>query len=98
MPEHSSLWCTTWEQTSDVPWKYKLSDADSVNALKGTPLRCPVWPDDPFGQSGFDISTTGLLVTARDPEFNPAESLRTNVQHIPLQTFTESPVPMLERV
>ncbi|MCJ1474015.1 hypothetical protein MMC13_002673 [Lambiella insularis] len=82
----------------DANKKYKLSDKNPVNALKGTPLTCPVWPNDYFHQSGFDISTTGFLVTARDPEFNPAESSRTNLWYIPLRTFKENPAPTLEKI
>ncbi|MCJ1439345.1 hypothetical protein MMC27_008737 [Xylographa pallens] len=95
--DHSSLWYTTLQMPQHCQ-QYTLSDNLPANALKGTPLTCPVWPSDPFSGAGFDISTTGLLVTARDPEFNPAESTQTSLWYIPLRTFTEDPAPMLRKV
>ncbi|MCJ1388676.1 hypothetical protein MMC18_001525 [Xylographa bjoerkii] len=95
--EHSSLWYTTLQKPR-LCRQYTLSDNLPLNALKGTPLTCPIWPSDPFSGAGFDISTTGLLVTARDPEFNPAESTQTSLWYIPLRSFTEDPAPMLRKL
>ena len=95
--DHSSLWYTTLRKARNCQ-QYTLSDNLPVNALKGTPLTCPVWPSDPFSGAGFDISTTGLLVTARDPELNPAESTQTSLWYIPLRTFTEDPAPVLQKL
>ena len=95
--DHSSLWYTTLQKPPHCQ-QYTLSDNPLTNALKGAPLTCPVWPSDPFSGAGFVISATGLLVTARDPEFNPAESNQTSLWYIPLRTFTEDPTPMLRKI
>ncbi|MCJ1248114.1 hypothetical protein MMC30_005329 [Trapelia coarctata] len=96
-PERSTLWYTTLQKSS-AGGRYKLSTEDPINALKGTPLTCPNWPSDPFTGPGYDISTTGLLVNVRDPQFNPAEMLINSLWYIPLQTFTENPAPKLHEI
>jgi len=96
-PERSSLWYTTLQKSS-AGGRYKLSTDDPTNALKGTPLTCPDWPSDPFSGPGYDISTTGLLVNVRDPQFNPAEMLINSLWYIPLRTFTENPAPKLHKI
>ncbi|KAF2634272.1 dipeptidyl-peptidase-like protein V precursor [Massarina eburnea CBS 473.64] len=55
--------------------KYKLSELK--NALKGSKLESPI---DPFGGTdNFDISTHGLVFTAKDPDLNPATHTKTNI-------------------
>ncbi|MCJ1404622.1 hypothetical protein MMC11_007848 [Xylographa trunciseda] len=97
LAENSSLWCTTMQKPRHCQ-QYTLSGRLPINVLKGTPLSCPIWPSNPFSSADFDISTTGLLVTARDPEFNPAESMQTSLWYIPLRTFTEEPPPRLRKI
>ena len=47
------------------------------NALKGTGLESPI---EPFGGTDhFDISSTGLVFTAKDPDLNPATHTKTNI-------------------
>ena len=90
------MWYSILEKSEDGT--YKLSDKDPINALKGTPLTCPIFPNDPFSGSCYDISTTGLLVTARDPNFNPALLIQSSLWYIPLFSFTESPAPTLRHI
>ncbi|PSN69781.1 hypothetical protein BS50DRAFT_519189 [Corynespora cassiicola Philippines] len=55
--------------------KYKLSELK--NALKGTKLSSPI---EPFGGADhFDISSTGLVFTSKDPDLNPALHTKTNI-------------------
>ncbi|KAF2799106.1 dipeptidyl-peptidase-like protein V precursor [Melanomma pulvis-pyrius CBS 109.77] len=55
--------------------RFKLSELR--NALKGTGLESPI---EPFGGTDhFDISGTGLVFTAKDPDLNPATHTKTNI-------------------
>ncbi|KAJ9648346.1 hypothetical protein H2201_000533 [Coniosporium apollinis] len=64
--------------------------SNPVNALKGTELESPV---PPFGGTDhFDISTSGLIFVARDPDLNPATNTKMNVYYSPL-TFSETTAP-----
>ncbi|KAK3986676.1 dipeptidyl-peptidase 5 [Cladorrhinum sp. PSN332] len=75
--------------------KWALS-GELVNALAGTGLSSPV---PPFGGAGdFDISTSGLVLVAKDPELDPAIYTKTNLYYIPLKTFTESSPPAVQVV
>ncbi|KAK4160924.1 dipeptidyl-peptidase 5 [Cladorrhinum sp. PSN259] len=70
--------------------KWALS-GELTNALAGTGLSSPV---PPFGgTSDFDISTSGLVFVAKDPELDPAIYTKTNLYYIPLKDFTESSPP-----
>jgi dipeptidyl aminopeptidase/acylaminoacyl peptidase len=96
-PERSSLWYTTLQKSS-TGGRYELSAKIPVNALKGTPLTCPNWPSAPFEGPGYDISTTGLLVNVRDPQFNPADTTQSGLWYVRLSTFTETPAPKLHKI
>jgi dipeptidyl aminopeptidase/acylaminoacyl peptidase len=86
-PEQSSLWYTTLQKSSH---RYQLDEKNVINALKGTSLVCPIWPSDPFTGSCYDISANGLLVTAKDPQFNPAHLLISGLWYCRIGSFTES--------
>ncbi|KAK4231767.1 dipeptidyl peptidase [Podospora fimiseda] len=75
--------------------KWTLS-GQLINALAGTGLSSPV---PPFGGTGdFDISPSGLVFVAKDPELDPAIYTKTNLYYIPLKTFTESSPPAVQTV
>lgn len=71
--------------------KYSLRHDTLTNALAGTGLSSPV---PPFGGTGdFDVSSSGLVFVAKDPELDPAIYTKTNLYYIPLRTFTEPEPP-----
>lgn len=83
----NSLWYSTLVKTDG---KWSLS-GELINALAGTGLSSPV---PPFGGAGdFDISTSGLVFVAKDPELDPAIYTKTNLYYIPLASFTETSPP-----
>ncbi|KAK3695304.1 Alpha/Beta hydrolase protein [Podospora appendiculata] len=85
----SSIWYTALEKQDGG--KYVLAGKGPVNALSGTKLSSPVAP---FGGTGdFDISTSGLVFVAKDPELNPALYTKTDLYYIPLSTFLEKKPP-----
>jgi dipeptidyl aminopeptidase/acylaminoacyl peptidase len=66
-----------------------------TNALKGTGLESPI---PPFGGTDhFDISKSGLVFVAKDPDLDPATHTKCTCYHIPLsfkETFAEDPRPI----
>lgn len=67
--------------------KYSLVSKGIINALAGTRLSSPVAP---FGGTGdFDLSSSGLVFVAKDPELCPASYTKTDLYFVPLSTFTE---------
>ncbi|KAF1992506.1 alpha/beta-hydrolase [Aulographum hederae CBS 113979] len=109
--ERSSLWYTTlcpissptsadstFDSESGESTKYKLSANPPTNALKNTAIEFP-WCNSPLGEGGsFSLSTTGLLITAVDPQWNPAKEFRLEVYYLPLTTFSEAPAPPLKQI
>lgn len=70
---------------------YTLESPGLVNALAGTKLQSPV---PPFGGAGdFDISSSGLVFVARDPELNPATHTKSDLYYVRLSSFTQSKPP-----
>ena len=70
---------------SKIDGRFVLSDVK--NALKGTKLESPI---EPFGGTDhFDISTSGLVFTSKDPELNPATHTKTNIYLIQGPEFLE---------
>ena len=66
--------------------KYSLSDL--TNPLKGTGLESPI---PPFGGSDhFDVSSTGVVFVAKDPELDPALNTKCDFYFVPLGTFSVS--------
>ena len=55
-------------------------------------------PSDPLAGLGYDISRTGLLFKARDPDYNPGITTRSNIFYLRLSTFTESPSPKICKI
>ncbi|TKA68197.1 hypothetical protein B0A49_05931 [Cryomyces minteri] len=83
-PEKNAIWYGTLSKSKDG--KYELSKL--TNALKGTGLESPI---PPFGGAdNFDISSSGIIFVAKDPELNPALNTKCNVYFIPISSFIES--------
>jgi dipeptidyl aminopeptidase/acylaminoacyl peptidase len=60
-----------------IVWDGKMELSTLTNALQGTSLSSPI---EPFGGTDhFDISQSGLVFTAKDPNLNPALHTKTNV-------------------
>ncbi|KAK3496899.1 Alpha/Beta hydrolase protein [Neurospora hispaniola] len=86
--DKNSLWYTALEKKNG---RFTLTGHGLVNALAGSKLESPV---PPFGGTGdFDISPTGLIFVAKDPELNPALYTKTDLYYVPLKTFTEEQPP-----
>ncbi|KAK3942180.1 Alpha/Beta hydrolase protein [Diplogelasinospora grovesii] len=84
-----SIWYTALKKQENG--KYSLCSKGLVNALAGTKLSSPV---PPFGGAGdFDISPSGLVFVAKDPELCPAIYTKTDLYYIPLSSFTETDPP-----
>lgn len=80
----NSIWYGALEKRDG---KYSLASKGIINALAGTKLSSPVAP---FGGTGdFDISSSGLVFVAKDPELCPASYTKTDLYFVPLTTFTE---------
>ncbi|KAF2707778.1 dipeptidyl-peptidase-like protein V precursor [Pleomassaria siparia CBS 279.74] len=66
--------------------KFELSGLK--NALKDTGLESPI---EPFGGTDhFDIASTGLVFTAKDPNLNPATHTKTNIYLVTSSSFWNS--------
>ena len=84
----NSLWYTALEKKDG---KYLIAGPGLINALTGTKLSSPV---PPFGGSGdFDISSSGLIFVAKDPDIDPALYTKTDLYYVPLRSFTEANAP-----
>ncbi|KAF2875028.1 dipeptidyl-peptidase-like protein V precursor [Massariosphaeria phaeospora] len=93
---YKSLFVRHWDhyvtENRNAIWLGKLSKKDGKfelsemrNALKGTRLESPV---EPFGGTDhFDIASTGLVFTAKDPELNPALHTKTNIYLVTSSSF-----------
>lgn len=85
--ERSTLFYTILEpQTGGT---YDLS-SNNVDALKDTGIEFPSLPVAPLGEAGnYDVSISGIVFEARDPEVNLAEDVKQILLYIPLKTFAE---------
>lgn len=74
----NSLWFGSLSKKDD---KWAFDKPGLRNLLAGTKLVSPV---PPFGGAGdFDISTSGVIFVAKDPELNPARHTKTDLYFIP---------------
>ena len=94
--ERSSLWFTTLKKVDGG--RYELSEQEPINALKGTLLEHPISPTDPLAGLGYDISRTGLLFKARDPDYNPGITTRFSIFYLRLLSFTESSTSKVRKI
>jgi dipeptidyl aminopeptidase/acylaminoacyl peptidase len=84
----NSIWYGLLKKTDG---KYSLQDPGLTNLLAGTSLVCPV---PPFGGTGdFDLSHSGIVFVARDPELSPAEYTKTDLYYVALKSFAEKDPP-----
>jgi len=75
----NSLW---FGELTRKDGKWSLENGLS-NLLAGTGLSSPVAP---FGGTGdFDISTSGVVFVAKDPELNPARYTKSDLYYIPFK-------------
>lgn len=89
---YNAIWYTTLRKkamsNSTRDLKYIISPTRFINALRGTGLESPL--RSPFGCStDFDISTSGIVFSAKDEPNCTAQPSNVNVYYIPLKTFTE---------
>ena len=85
---HNALWYSSLRLDSGSQ-KWTLTQL--VNALADTKLISPI---PTFGGTDhFDISPTGLIFVAKDPDLNPALHTKCNVYLVPLDSFTQAPAP-----
>lgn len=82
----NSLW---YGQLDKVDGKWTLANSELTNLLAGTRLHSPV---PPFGGTGdFDISSTGIVFVAKDPDLNPARTTKTDLYFVPLHSYLDKP-------
>ena len=80
----SAIWYSTITKDSSSKWGL----TQIVNALQGTDLESPM---PPFGGAdNFDLSSSGLIFVAKDPDFNRALNTKCNVYLVPVSSFTQS--------
>lgn len=73
----------TESHSTDSKGKYSLSSLQ--NALKGTELESPIAPFP--ATNHYDISKSGLIFVAKDPELNPALHTKCNAYLVPILDF-----------
>ncbi|KAF2234528.1 alpha/beta-hydrolase [Viridothelium virens] len=85
----AAIWYTTIKKddsSSSEDSKWTLTHL--VNALQGTSLESPI---PPFGGTdNFDLSSSGLIFVAKDPDLNQALNTKCNVYLISLSSFTQT--------
>ena len=83
---HDSLW---YGELSKSNGRWSLVDDTLHNLLAGTRLSCP---SGPLGDaSEFDVSGSGIVFVAKDPELNPARNTKTDLYYVPLKSFSDKP-------
>ena len=82
-PYKQAVWYAILEHSNG---KYSLSNL--VNALRNTKLESPMPPWG--GSDHFDLSSTGIIFVARDPDLNPAFNTKCDLYYVPLTSFSQS--------
>lgn len=77
-------------------YRYKLSQAGFINALKGTDLEHS--NPDPGAGANFDIGKNGILFVTKDPSVNQVMTYKDNLYFVPLSTFKEDPTPAPQKI
>lgn len=78
--------------------RYRLSAKGLISALIGSGLESP-FPDAASGEyREFDISVSGILFRALDPDVNQALHFNAALYHVPLSDFEENPAPKPKRI
>ena len=88
--ELSSIWYTLLEKDSETK-QYKLSEASVINALKDTGLENPPFADPLTPGMSFDLSSSGIVFSARDPDIDKIQRLRSLSYYLPISEFAKPP-------
>ena len=88
--EPLSLWYTTLQKDLETR-QYRISDAGFVNALKDTGLENPPFPDPLSPGANYDLSASGIVFSARDPDVDKVQNLRVISYYLPISDFTKPP-------
>lgn len=88
--EKNSLWYGSLRKSDG---KYHLSKL--TNALKHTPLECPIRPFG--GTDHFDVSNNRIIFVSRDPALKPALSTKNNVYILTIDSW-EAPPTGIENI
>ncbi|KAL8698551.1 MAG: hypothetical protein Q9201_006503 [Fulgogasparrea decipioides] len=90
--QKNAIWYGVLEKSDDNKWGL----GSLTNALKDTGLESPI---PPFGgKDHFDISSTGLVFVAKDPDLNPAFNTKCNFYYVPISDFSEPPTTKHEKL
>ena len=95
--ELSSIWYTVLAKDPETK-KYKFPDNRFVNALKDTGLENPAFPPSIFPGASYDLSTSGIVFSARDPDVESYQHLRTISYYLPILDFTKPPFAEPKRI
>ncbi|KAL8951158.1 MAG: hypothetical protein Q9222_002846 [Ikaeria aurantiellina] len=83
-PQKNAIWYGVLEKTAG-----EWSLGSLTNALENTRLESPI---PTFGGNNhYDISSTGLVFVAKDPDLNPAFNTKSNFYYVPIQDFSREP-------
>ncbi|KAL8714905.1 MAG: hypothetical protein Q9220_001418 [cf. Caloplaca sp. 1 TL-2023] len=83
-PQKNAIWYGVLEKSAG-----EWSLGSLTNALKDTGLESPM---PTFGgKDHYDISSTGLVFVAKDPDLNPAFNTKCNFYYVPIQDFSREP-------
>ena len=92
-----TIWYTVLAKDPETK-QYKISDAGFVNALKGTGLENPPFPPSISPGASFDLSTSGIVFSARDPDVEIIQQMRTLCYYLPILDFTQAPSAELKAI
>ena len=83
----SAIWYSSIKKGINGRWGL----SHIVNALQSTGLESPM---PPFGGAdNFDLSTSGLIFVAKDPDVNPALNTKCNIYLVPISSYTQLGIP-----
>lgn len=88
--QKNTIWTTLLQQAAphvtERTGKYGLLGL--TNVLKNTGLECPFDPPS-SGASQFDMSSSGIVLAAKNPHVNPATHTKCETYFVPLKSFVE---------
>ncbi|KAI9792581.1 MAG: hypothetical protein M1816_002101 [Peltula sp. TS41687] len=89
-PNRSVIWYGLLQKESgSKDGQYRLKAPGLSNALVGTNLECPT---PPFGGTNdYDVSTRGIIFTAKDPTLNQATTTKTDPYYLPISYDKDRP-------
>ena len=90
-PQKNAIWYGLLEKS-----KGKWTLGSVTNALRNTGLESPI---PTFGgKDHFDISSTGLVLVAKDPDLNPAFNTKCNFYYASISDFSKGPNQGLRKI